>query len=59
MFELGQYIEATGPEGHLARGTIVSRDRGANGAILFYEVINPVTGLPSQVFPQTWDITAA
>ena len=59
MFEIGQYIEATGPEGRLARGTIVSRDRGANGEILFYEVINPVSGLPAQVFPQTWEITAS
>lgn len=57
MFQIGQYIEATGPEGRTARGKIVSRDRGANGEILFYELINPVSGLPAQVYPATWEIT--
>ncbi|MEV7425214.1 hypothetical protein [Streptomyces sp. NPDC091212] len=53
----GTYIEARDDEGRKARGTVVAHSLGFGGRILSYEVRNPVSGIVSSVYPESYEIT--
>ncbi|MFC4494027.1 hypothetical protein ACFPA8_07765 [Streptomyces ovatisporus] len=57
MVALHTYITAATPDGRIARGDVVSRAVGTDGRVLYYEVLNPVSKIITQVYPTGWSIT--
>ena len=54
MYNIGQLVTAVDPEGRFARGEITSRDRGADGSILYYEIRNLVSGISQIISPDVY-----